>query len=169
MNRGEMIVYDSMLHSNMKPEDKSMIRTWFEKASGQLATANESTGNTRINRYHVISALTAIRQSLESNAASFGLGVLHADMGLDVVGVPMDLVGGLTLQATSILLGDTPVSPDLLNLGTAGTNSYSFRKGYDWMAAKKKARGQEPAGKFGQSTIHGEQSDDPIRDVAKKL
>lgn len=164
----DIIVYDSVLHSNMKPQEKSMVRAWFEKATGKM------TRNTGITRNHVISAGRAFRQTLETNAASFGLGVLHAEIGLDldlgIIKVPMDFAGGSFLTGLSIWFGDTEVAPDLLNLGTAATNAYSFRKGYDWIAARKKLKGVEPAGKFGESKIHGESDNsDPIKQVAKKF
>ena len=166
----DIVVYDSMMGSNLKAPQKSMIQSWFDKVTGGKATQIEKyRSNTGITKSHVISAVTAIRQTLESSSASFALGALHADVGLDIVGVPADLALGIAGTAASIALGNYEVSPDLLNIGTAGNNVYAFRKGYDWIAAKKKASGGAPAGQFGQeSTIHGEEPDPVVR-AAKTL
>ncbi len=170
MGLSDIVVYDSVKRSNIPHEEKSLMLRWFEKMTGILPHNQEPQQTTGISKEHVVSAVQAFRQSLESNAVSFGLGVLHAEAGLDVGKMPVDLVGGTVLTLGSIALAKNEVSRDLLNMGTAAQNCFSFRKGHAWSAARQVRQGNEPASKMGEVNIAGEgDTDDPIVQVAKTI
>lgn len=167
----DIVVYDSVMKSNIPREEKSLMRTWFEKMTDIVPSRDEDRRGGGLGKEHVVSTVQALRQSLESNAVSFGLGALHAEVGLDVGKVPVDMVGGTALAIGSIMFAKHEISRDLLNMGTAGQNCFSFRKGHAWAAARKVRQGDEPAQKMGQVVnIAGEgDSEDPIVQVAKSI
>ncbi len=165
----DIIVYDSLMRSNIKPAEKSMIGSWFDKVTGGKLAKYDGRHNMSINADHAINLMQILRTTLESGSTSFALGAVHADMGLDLGKVPMDLTLGVASNVVSALLSGHEVSRDFLNLGTAGVDCFAFRKGYEWMAAKKAAKGSAPAVKMGTSKMAGESEDDPIVKVAKSL
>lgn len=167
MNRGDILVYDSLMGSNIPRREKSAIRQWYDTMTGGMATAMETGQGGRRGESAVVSTVQAFRQLSESGAMSAGLGVLHAEVGLDIGKVPVDAALGIIAPVLSIMFSKHEVSRDLLNLGTAGSNAYLFRKGYAWAAAKKMLAGGRPAGDV---KISGEDSsDDPIVQVAKSI
>jgi hypothetical protein len=163
----DMIVYDSIRKSNMPLEQKSVVRQWFDNMSNIVTSDDRPKRG--IGKEHVISAVQAIRQSAESNLVAGGLGVFHAEVGLDVGKVPVDFTGGMLATGASIAFARHEISRDLLNMGNAATNCFSFRKGYAWAAARKARHGGMPAGKMGEVNIAGEENDDPIVRVARNL
>ena len=172
MSPGEIVVYDSLMGSNIKKPEKSIIKEWFDKVTGGEITRYR---NSSINTDHAITLMQMLRSNLESGATSFALGAIHADIGLDVpipftkMKVPMDLGLWASSNLVSILLSGHEVSRDFMNVGMAGENSYLFRKGYDWIAAKKQAKGAVPAGNIKNTATVAGDSDDPIQQVAKTL
>lgn len=165
-NRGDILVYDSLMGSNIPRREKSAIRNWYDTMTGGVATALETGAGGRRGENAVVSTVQAFRQLTESGAVAAGLGVMHAEVGLDIGKVPVDATLGIIAPVLSIFLSKHEISRDLLNIGTAGSNAYLFRKGYAWAAAKKMLAGGKPAGDV---KISGEDSDDPIVQVAKNI
>lgn len=169
MGLSDIVVYDSVMKSNIPTQEKSAIGKWFERMTN-IVPARSDDSSRGISKEHVVSAVQAFRQSLESNAVSFGLGALHAEVGLDIGRVPVDAVGGTLLTVGSVAMAKSEISRDLLNMGVACQNCFTFRKGHAWAAARKERQGDAPATKMGQVNIAGEgDSDDPIVQVAKTI
>lgn len=166
----DIVVYDSVMKSNIPNGEKSLIGKWFEKMTSIVPNSDDSDRRGGgLSKEHVITAVQALRSSVEGNAVSFGLGVLDAKVGLDVGKIPLDAAGGVGLTALSIMFAKHEISRDLLNMGNAAGNCFSFRKGHAWAAASQIRQGVEPASKMGQVNIAGEENDDPIVQVAKTI
>lgn len=169
MGLSDIVVYDSVMKSNIPNQEKSAIGKWFERMAN-IVPARDEEKSTGVTKEHVVSAVQAFRQSLESNVVSFGLGAFHAEVGLDVAKVPVDMVAGTILTIGSVAMAKSEISRDLLNMGVASQNCYTFRKGHAWAAARKERQGDAPATKMGQVNIAGEgDSEDPIVQVAKTI
>lgn len=170
MGLSDIVVYDSVMKSNIPSQEKSAIGKWFERVTN-IVPSRDDEKRSGLSKDHVVSAVQAFRQSLESNAVSFGLGALHAEVGLDVAKVPVDAVAGTLLTIGSVAMAKSEISRDLLNMGVAAQNCFTFRKGHAWAAARKERQGDAPATKMGQVVnIAGEDdSEDPIVQVAKTI
>ncbi len=163
VSRGDILVYDSLMGSNIPRREKSAIRSWYDSMTGGLATAIETGQGGRRGENVAVTTVQVLRQYIESGATSAGLGVLHAEVGLDIGKVPVDATLGAFCGGLAVLFSKHEISRDLLNIGTAGNNAYLFRKGFAWATAKKLAGGASGA------KIAGEDSSDPIVQVARTI
>lgn len=167
MGLSDIVVYDSVMKSNIPVHEKSHLRQWFEKMTDIVPSReHESRG---ITKEHVISAVQAFRQGVESNAVSLSLGVVHAEVGLDIGKVPVDALTGFVLTGASVALARHEISRDLLNMGMAAGNCFTFRKGFAWATARKARTGGAAASKMGEVNIAGEENEDPIVQVARTI
>lgn len=146
----DALVFDSIAQANLPMRDKSVIRKWVDRVSqGTMGMVGVRA------RSHVVAGGNALRQGAESAVVGGALGMLHAELptGLDMVvkghNVALDGAGGLLALGASIAFGGEDMHHELRNAGAMGVGVFAFRKGYDFIAAKKIAAGQKPGGAFG--------------------
>jgi len=174
---GEELVFSSLDQSNIPVREKSQIRRWFEKTTGLTRFGGRTTATVR-------EVGLGIRQAGEGGLTGAALGAAHASLktGLDVKKVPIDGVVAVAGLVGAAVMAEEEMAHDLRNVGTAGLTVLAFRKGYDFVAEKKLAKGESPGGTFGpaqKSKIAGEDDDgigsdvdvgeDPIVNAAKSL
>ena len=169
MARAELALYDSVLSSNMPASEKSQLRRWFERVTGDsLATVRPSAAQLH-------GGLSSFRQGTESMAAGIALGALNAsDVGLDPKGVPVDAVLGFSGLVGSALAAHSDMAPDARNLGAVGAGIFSFRMTTKLLVEKRLAAGKAlPKHLSYTASVHGEGtasvSDDPIVRAASAL
>lgn len=165
---GEMVLYDSLLHSNIPKEEKSQLRKWFEGSVGQALTSVRPRGQVR-------AGLSAFRQSSESLMTGAILGAINVEAknGLDVGGVPVDAAAGVILTVASALAGEAELSPDARNIGTSCLTVFAFRQTTDLLAEKRRSKGKALPAHLSQAggKVAGDVnvSGDPIVQAAKNL
>lgn len=169
MARAELALYDSVLSSNMPATQKSEMRKWFERMTGDaLATVRPSAAQLH-------GGLSSFRQGTESLATGIALGALNAsEIGLDPKGVPVDLTLGIAGLAGSALAAKSDMSPDARNIGSTSLGIYGFRMTTKLMAEKRLATGKAlPKHLSYTASVHGEGAasvaDDPIIRAADAL
>jgi len=169
MARAELALYDSVLSSNMPASEKTQLRKWFDRMTG------ESLSTIRPSAAQLHGGLSSFRQGTESLATGIALGALNAsDIGLDPKGVPVDAVLGFTGLVGSALAAHSDMSPDARNIGGVATGIFGFRMTTKLLAEKRLASGRAlPKHLTYTAAIHGESSgvasDDPIVKAADAL
>lgn len=169
MARADLALYDSVLSSNMPAAEKSQMRKWFERMTG------ESLSTIRPSAAQLHGGLSSFRQGTESLATGIALGALNAsDVGLDPKGVPVDLTLGLAGLIGSALAAKSDMSPDARNIGGTSMGIYGFRMTTKLMAEKRLATGKAlPKHLSYTASVHGEGAasvtDDPIVRAADEL
>jgi hypothetical protein len=165
---GEMVLYDSLVSSNIPKEEKSQLRRWFEGSVGSALTSVRPRGQVR-------AGLSAFRQSSESLMTGALLGFINVEAknGLDIGGVPADGVAGAILTIGSALAGDAELAPDARNIGTSCLTVFAFRQTTDLLAEKRRSKGKalpahlsQPGGKVAGDVDVGA---DPIVRAGKML
>lgn len=167
----DLLVFDSIAHSNMSTAKKSMARKLYEKALGvapQKAIA------------HASATLSAMRQGGESLITGGALGALHAHLpeGLDYKKVPIDgAVAAVGLLGSIVAVHDES-HRDARNVGSAAAAVFAFRKAHDFVVEKKIASGTATAKPAGGSTSKvageydgddGDFGSDPIVACARRM
>lgn len=155
MPESAMIV-DSIARSNM-PTDvkKSAIRKWYEGITGGISGI-QGVGK------HITEGGHVIRQSGEAMITGVALGLLDAEKGLDIGGIPVDgVIAGLGFVG-SIAFAHDPygICADMRNIGSDALSILLYRKAKAWREKGKTT----PV-----STAHGDMGDDPIVSAAKDL
>jgi hypothetical protein len=169
MARAELALYDSVLSSNMPSSQKSEMRRWFERVTGDALT------QVRPSTAQLHGGLSSFRQGVESMATGIGLGALNAsDVGLDPKGVPVDLTLGIAGLIGSAIAAKSDMSPDARNIGSTSVGIYGFRMTTKLMAEKRLATGKAlPKHLSYTASVHGEGAasvkDDPIVRAADAL
>lgn len=169
MARAELALYDSVLSSNMPAAEKTQLRKWFDRMTG------ESLSTIRPSAAQLHGGLSSFRQGTESLATGIALGYLNAsDIGLDPKGVPVDGVLGFAGLVGSALAAHSDMSPDARNIGGVATGIFGFRMTTKLLAEKRLASGRAlPKHLAYTASIHGENggvtSDDPIVKAADAL
>lgn len=160
MATAPMILFESIAQSNIPRSDKGAIARYLDKMTGgraseYLETARDS--NFGISGHHVEAGGHLIRSTLEHGAVGFGLGAMHAEVGLDHI-IPLDLTLGVMAGIASALLCKSEVCTDFRNISGQAVGIFGFRKGYALIAEKRLAKGQQPAGAFarGGAKVAGE-------------
>jgi hypothetical protein len=170
MAREELALYDSILASNIPRQDKSQLRRWFERMTGELPVAVRPTPR------QIHGTLSAFRQGTESLATGVLLGVANAELpgGLDFYGVPLDAaLGGAGLLGSALAAG-SDMAPDARNIGSVGLGVFGMRMTTKLLVEKKLAAGRPmPRHLAYGSKIHGDSepiaADDPIVKAADDL
>ncbi len=162
-----MTLFSKVESSNLPARTKSLLRQMVDKVSPYGATMHRAKG-------HVVGAAQGVRQGGESAIIGSLLGAAHVHLktGLDVGKIPVDGVVGVAGLLAGVALAHEDVGTDLRNMGAAGITTYSFRKTYDFLAAKKRAKGEKPGGTFaGESDEPGyvNAGEDPIIAAARAL
>ncbi len=169
---GDMVVYDSMLGSNLRPKEKSMIARWFDemrtvehKPRGRRASVGD----------YAEGGLHAFRQYGEGTAMAGLLAALHvhAKTGLDVdvlgVKIPADALASIVLGLGAISAPTHELSRTALNIGQDAWAIFLFRKAVDMFAERKVANGGALPKHLTPGSIHGEDDSDPIAKAARAL
>ena len=145
----------------------SAIRRWYESARGGSSAMARA-------KLHAAAAGQGMRQGGESLLVGGLLGALHAKKGLDFKKVPLDAAAGVVGLIGGAALAHEEFGVDLRNSGAAALSIFGFRKTYDFLVAKMRAKGQEPGGKFAGDdegfVPHGDfGAEDPIIAAARFL
>lgn len=171
MKPGEIMLYDSVLSSNIPVQEKSQLRKLFEKATGSSIVPSFSKAGK-----HVHGGLSAFRQGSESLLAGAALGGIHAEFkgGLDAPGFPVDGALGVLLTVGSAIGAESEVAPDARNVGSTCLGIWSFRATTNLLTEKKLAKGKAvPAHLTPGTKIAGDDGsmagEDPILRVAKTM
>lgn len=155
MATAPMILFESIAQSNIPHREKGVITRYLDKMTGGRASdyldlAKEKAGGLSV--HHAEAGGHLIRSTLEHGAVGFGLGALHAEVGLDHI-VPIDLVlGGLTGIASAVLCRSEACT-DFRNISGQSVGIFAFRKGFALFAEKRLAKGQQPAGTFAKGAV----------------
>jgi hypothetical protein len=150
----DALVLHSIGQSNLPPEKKSLIRRWYDQVTGGVSSlaAQRVSG-------HVRETGHVIRSGGEALITGAALGMIDADMGLDVKGVPIDgLVAGAGFLACIYMAHDPyGICADMRNIGSDALTVLSYRKSKAWRERGKAI------------VAHGESVDDPIALAARDL
>lgn len=166
MANTDILVYDSLQRSNIPVREKNVITSWIEKVSG-AALAPRPLSRSRAVVDEGISFLNTFRQYSEGSLVGVTLGAIHAEVGLDIKGVPIDGTAGVAAGIGSVLLGG---STDLVNIGSHASCVYSFRKIHSLRAEMIRAKGGVPYGTTSPGVaMAGESDEDPIVKAAKAM
>src|SRR3954463_16365018 len=107
MARAELALYDSVLSSNLPATEKTQLRKWFERMTG------ESLSTIRPSAAQLHGGLSAFRQGTESLATGIALGALNAsEIGMDPKGIPVDGLLGFAGLIGSAIGAKSDMAPD---------------------------------------------------------
>ncbi len=171
INAGDIVVYDSMLSSNLPREDKSTIRKWFERVSGmpQLRSRRDMPEVGLVE-----GGLNVVRAVGEGITLGAVAGAIHgsSDNGLDIGGkIPADAALGSLLAASAVLAPDSELTKDAVNMAGEAFAIFAFRKTTSLMVEKRLASGGVvPKHLNSGSGIAGEADDidsDPVVKTAR--
>jgi hypothetical protein len=157
-------VYNRMLQSNLKPEEKSTLAQWAQTVLGPISDIRikDAPGG----------ALSAIRQGSEGLSIAALAAYVHVNMptGLDVKGAPLDGVGGLALLAASAFMGHSELGTDARNVGGNAMAVCAFRKLTDTFARARLSAGKAlyPHLVPG-SSLAADSASDPVSQAAADL
>lgn len=171
MARAELALYDSVLSSNMPASEKSQMRKWFERVTG------DSLASMKPSAAQIHGGLSSFRQGTESLATGIALGALNAsDIGMDPKGVPVDGVIGFAGLVGSAIAGHSDMAPDARNIGATSVGIFGFRMTTKLITEKRLASGRAlPKHLSFTAAMHGDDaaaravSDDPIVQAADAL
>lgn len=136
---------------------KSTIRRWIEKIA-------DETGS-KVVKSHAAELAYTLRQMGEGGAVGAVLGAVDAEFGLDVKGVPMDLVASAVGVGGAMYFATEDYSHDLRNIGSHSFTIFTFRKTKELMQKVKIAGEGEEA----TSTTSDVGEEDPVVQAARDL
>ena len=136
---------------------KSTIRRWIEKIA-------DETGS-KVVKSHAAELAYTLRQMGEGGAVGCVLGAVDAEFGLDVKGVPMDLVASAVGVGGAMYFATEDFSHDLRNVGSHSFSIFTFRKTKELMQ-KIKVAGEDVEEESSTSDV-GEE--DPVVQAARDL
>jgi hypothetical protein len=169
MARAELALYDSVLSSNLPATEKTQLRRWFERMTGESLTT------IRPSAAQLHGGLSAFRQGTESLATGIALGALNAsDIGMDPKGIPVDGLLGFAGLIGSAIGAKSDMAPDARNIGGVSVGIFGFRMSTKFLVEKRLASGRPlPKHLTYTASMHGESggvaSDDPIVKAADAL
>jgi hypothetical protein len=108
---------------------KSTVRRWIDKIAD--ATGQEITKKTSAELAYTI------RQVGEGGIVGSALGAVHATVGLDVKGVPLDLVAAGAGSLGAMYLAQEDYSHDIRNVASHSFCVFTFRKTDELIRMKK--------------------------------
>ncbi len=157
-------VYQRVLQSNLKPEEKSAIGRWVAEAMQTVTSIRPTDAPGGI--------LAAVRSGSETAAMAIGAAYMHvnAPEGLDGMGVPVDGAAGAGMLAASAFMGHSELGTDARTLGNFGFGLCTFRKMVDVFASQRLASGRA----LGSHLTPGVRRtpgapDDPVTEVEGEL
>lgn len=163
MGTNDIVVFDSMLRSNLQPKEKSTIRKWAESVIGPMTDVRvkDAPGG----------ALSAFRQGSEGLATAGLLAFVHVNTeeGLDYKGLPLDGVGGAALLGLSAFMGHSELGSDARNIGNDALVVWSYRKMADFFADRRMASGRALPSHLRPGSQSRSAENDPIISAARNL
>jgi hypothetical protein len=165
MPPSDIEVFHSVVDSNMPLKNKTAMQRIMDRVTNGRASEFLEKKGVELTLGH--EQLHALGRAARGNGESFGtgalLGYIDEKVGLSpslpVVGtVAIDGSVGVLSSLTSILLGNSPLSTEALNISNSCFSVYGFRKVKSIMEKKT-------------STVaaHGEETSDPILKVARSI
>lgn len=138
---------------------KSTIRRWIEKIA-------DETGS-KVVKSHAAELAYTIRQMGEGGVVGCALGAVDAEFGLDVKGVPIDLLLAAAGSGAAMYTAadENGISHDLRNVGSHSFSIFTFRKTKELMQ-KIKIAGE---GAEAESTTSDVGEEDPVVQAARDL
>jgi len=140
----------------------SNLKRWLASARGLTSAATRA-------KVHAVAAANGVRQGGESLLMGAALAAANVELktGLDVRNVPIDAVAGGLGILGGVALAHTEAGTDLRNMGGAALAVFSFRKTQNFLAEKKRAKGQTPGFEVHGDDDeafqpHGDIGEDPI-------
>lgn len=172
---GDMVVYDSVMSSNLTRPEKSMLRRWFEQMTGSEMPTPGARRRASAGEY-AVGSLQAVRQYGEAVLTGGALAAMHVHgkNGLDLqflgVKVPIDFALATICGLGAVASAGHECSRDALNVGSDAAAVFTFRTMTDLLAERKLATGAAlPRHLTPGSRIAGEDDDDPIARAARAL
>lgn len=165
MRTGEMVVYDSIAHSNLPRGQKSTVMNFLDRHLGGVSKHASQFGSSLTARRHGHAEQGMIRQNAESFAFGAMLGTVHSTVGLDVgakKNIPIDVGVAAASLLGAYLLRNYGVATELHNLAATGFSVYGFRKGSALLGSAKTLVKSKVAG-------DDDEDDDPICRAAQGL
>lgn len=163
MARNDLALYDSVLSSNLRNEEKSALRRWYEKAVDL-----DLPKNLRPTTKQIHGGLSAFRQGAESFVAGMALGYLNVESpgGLEPAGVPVDALAGGLLMVGAAIGAESDMAPTARNVGAVCTGVFGMRATTKFLVEKRLTTGKAvPKHLQFSSTVSG---DAPVRaDISK--
>jgi hypothetical protein len=164
MRTGEMVVYDSVAHSNLPRGQKSSVLNFLDRNLGGLSKHASSFGSALTTRRYGHAQQGMIRQNAESFAFGALLGTVNSTVGLDAgtkKNIPIDVGVAAASLIGAYLLRNYGVATELTNLAATGFSVFGFRKGSALLGSAKSI--------VTKSKVAGEDDEDPICRAAQEL
>lgn len=163
---GDMVVYDSIMHSNLSQPEKSAMRRWFERNVGSVASIRP--------REQGSALMETFRQTAEGGLTTIALASLHVmrEDGLDVKGVGIDAtISGLASLAAVGMGSSNGFSTTARNIGVTAGNLWLWRMWTNFLIQRKLASGETLPRHLnpGAARMSGDPTEDPIVAVGAKL
>lgn len=141
---------------------KSTVRRWIDKIA-------EATGQ-EVTKSHAEELALTVRQVGEGGVVGAALGVVHGTVGLDVKGIPLDLVAAGVGSAGAMYLAREDYSHDVRNIASHSFCVFTFRK-TDQLVRMKRQPGLEDSEAIEGSgeTTDDVGEEDPVVAAARDL
>lgn len=139
MARQDLALYDSVLSSNLRSDEKSGLRRWFEKA-----VELDLPKTLRPSRQQLHGGFSAFRQGAESLITGGLLGAINVESpgGLAPGGVHIDAIAGGLLLAGSAIGAESDMAPTARNIGAVCTGVFGMRATQNFLLEKRLSKGQ---------------------------
>lgn len=144
-------------------EPKSNLRKWIEKIVGEVGGNTAQIQKSRAKEFGL-----TVRGVGEGAVVGSVLGAIDAEVGLDVKGVPIDLVGTALSAGGALYFADEEFAHDLRNTAQSSITVFAFRKTKELLKAKSGIGLEESSvGEDSSSDDIGEE--DPVVEAARQL
>lgn len=164
MKTGEMVVYDSIAHSNLPYGRKSAVMSFLDRNLGGLTKHAAGFGSALTRPRFTAGQQGMIRQNAESFAFGALLGTVNSTVGLDAgakKNIPIDVGVAAASLFGAYLLRNYGVATELNNLAASSFSVFGFRKGTALLGGAKAL--------VTKSKVAGDDDEDPILRAAQEL
>lgn len=164
MRTGEMVVYDSIAHSNLPRGQKSTVMNFLDRNLGGITKHASHFGSSLTRAQYGKRSQGMLRQNAESFAFGTMLGALNSTVGLDVgakKNIPLDVGVAAASLLGAYVLRNYGVANELNNLAATSFSVFGFRKGSALLGGAKSL--------VTKSKVAGEDDEDPICRAAQEL
>jgi hypothetical protein len=164
---GEMVVYDSIAHSNLPRHHKSTVMSFLDRNLGGLTKhASRFGSHLTAHRAGGMHHQGILRQNGESFIFGSALGIMNgASGGLDMGtnrNIPVDAGIAFASLLGAYFTRNYGISTEFTNLAASSFTVFGFRKGSALLGSAKSLTSKVT------SAVHGE-DDDPIVSAASEL
>jgi hypothetical protein len=162
----EMVVFDSIAHSNLRPSQKSSVMKFLDRHVGGSGTMLTKFGRHLSQPNTITHRQGAIRQHGESFVFGALLGAVNSSVGLEVgpkKNIPLDGVLAVLSLIGAYAGRRYAVANELNNLAASSFTVYGFRKSAELLGGTKALVGKVT------SKVAGEDDSDPIFVAAQSL